>query len=340
MKKQLSVAIAGLMLAPAFVQADPTLYGKANVSYASTKLEIDLPETNLTFDDESVEELESNASRIGVKGSEEIGEGLKAIYQAEFEIYIDDGSNDDKTFKQRNIFVGIEGGFGTVIAGYFDTPLKAAQKKVDLFNDLYGDIKHVVSVSENRESNSIMYSTPDLNGFRLNADLISSEEDEVSNGTSFSVTYDNDGFYGAIAYDVDVNKENTSTTRGVFQYTVQGFQFGLLAEEFENTAKEKESAIFGSVQYKLNDWAFKAQYGQSDIAQEVEIDEDTAVANDNDTLSFGVDYKLSKATKLFGFYTKSNYSGEIAVELPTGGEVSTDIELSSAALGVGVEVKF
>lgn len=328
MKKQLSVAIAGLMLAPAFVQADPTLYGKANVTYASTKSETDGQES------ESVEELASNASRIGVKGSEEIGEGLKGIYQAEFEIYFDDGSSDGKTFKQRNIFVGIEGGFGTVIAGHFDTPLKQAQKKVDLFNDLYGDIKNSITINDNRESNSIMYSTPNLSGFRLHADLISSEDADNSNGTSLAATYENGGFYAALAYDLDVEYEDvvvdgetveqndSSAVRAVIQYSFGDFQLGLLGEEYENIAKEKNSGVLGSVKYTIGDYALKGQFGQSDIK-----------AEDTTTLSLGVDYKLSKASKLFAFYTQNSHVAGVDAN-------GADIDHDDTYLGVGAEIKF
>ncbi len=328
MKKQLSVAIASLMFAPVFVQADPTLYGKANVSYASTKSETDGQES------ESVEELASNASRIGVKGSEEISDGLKGIYQAEFEVYFDDGESSGKTFKQRNIFVGIEGDFGTVIAGHFDTPLKQAQKKVDLFNDLYGDIKNSMTVNDNRESNSIMYSTPDLSGFRLYADLISSEDADNSNGTSIAATYENGGFYAALAYDLDVEYEeievdgetvdqnDSSAVRAVIQYSFGDFQLGLLGEEYENINKEKNSGILGSVKYKLGDFALKGQFGQSDIKEQ-----------DATTLSLGVDYKLSKASKLFAFYTQNSHVAEVT-------DAGVEIEQDDTFAGVGVEVKF
>lgn len=328
MKKQLSVAIASLMFAPVFVQADPTLYGKANVSYASTKSETDGQES------ESVEELASNASRIGVKGSEEISEGLKGIYQAEFEIYFDDGDSGGKTFKQRNIFVGIEGDFGTVIAGNFDTPLKQAQNKVDLFNDLYGDIKNSITVNDNRESNSIMYSTPNLSGFRLYADLISSEDADNSNGTSIAATYENGGFYAALAYDLDVKYEeievdgetveqnDSSAVRAVIQYSVGDFQFGLLGEEYENIYKVKNSGVLGSVKYKLGDFALKGQFGQSDIKEQ-----------DATTLSLGVDYKLSKASKLFAFYTQNSHVAEVT-------DAGVEIDHDDTYAGVGVEVKF
>ncbi|HEY7771653.1 MAG TPA: porin [Marinagarivorans sp.] len=324
MKKQLSTAIALALCVPVVASAAPTLYGKANVSYASTKVEQGESE-------ESILEVASNASRIGVKGAEAISDNLEAIYQAEFEVAFDDGeTSDGNVFSKRNIFVGVKGGFGSVIVGHFDTPLKRAQKKVDLFNDLYGDIKHIITRNENRGSNSLMYSSPNLSGFMLYADLIASEQDndavpegsERSNATSIAATYEANGFYGALAYDLDVEEEGSSAVRAVFQYNFESFQLGLLAEEYERPDNDKVSGIMASFQYKLNDWALKAQFGQSDI-----------VAEDGTSFSLGADYKISKNTKLFGFYTNDTFLAGVDVD---GNEIDYDANY----LGLGMEVKF
>ena len=135
-KALLPVAIAAVL--PLSALADATIYGKANVSFQSTDEGGD-----------SITEVVSNASRIGFKGSESLSDGLKAIYKFEFEVQVDDGEKDDKTFTQRNIYVGLQSDSkGTVIIGKFDTPLKVAQKKVDLFSDLEGDIKSILSKNE------------------------------------------------------------------------------------------------------------------------------------------------------------------------------------------------
>ena len=57
-------------------------YGKANVSINHTDAS-----------NSDTLKLNSNASRIGVKGSYEVSEGLKAIYKFEYETFIDDGDD-------------------------------------------------------------------------------------------------------------------------------------------------------------------------------------------------------------------------------------------------------
>jgi predicted porin len=171
-------------------------------------------------------------------------------------------------------------------------------------------------------------------GVTLHADVIASEDnrtdeekriqEERSNGTSLSATYETGGFYGALAYDLDVEAEGTSTVRGVLQYTIADVQLGLLAEEYEPAEKDadKVNGVLGSIKYTISDWALLAQYGQSDIYK-----------TDGTTLSLGVDYLLSKNAKLFGVYTNNAY---VTKNLVKGTEVDTDMDY----LGVGMELKF
>src|SRR5690349_18408087 len=67
-------------------------------------------------------EMESSNSRLGVRGYERLGHGLKAIFQLETEFHVD--SNDSK-FAQRDSFVGLASdAWGTVMLGRMDTPFK------------------------------------------------------------------------------------------------------------------------------------------------------------------------------------------------------------------------
>lgn len=331
MNKLLTSAIALAMCTPAAAMAAPTLYGKANLSYASLSADdLNDPDTSI-----STVRLESHASRIGIKGSEEISEGFSAIYKAEFQVQFDDGQDKTKTFVKRNIYAGVKGNFGSVIAGHFDTPFKKAQNKVDLFNDLYGDIKVNFTNSDKRASNSVMYSSPEVSGFTLYADFITSEDKDASNGTSVALTYNHSHFYAALAYDLDVstiytfgsgddqivigNGEGTSALRGVFQYNRNTMQFGLLAEEFEDAEGEKNNGVFASFKYGIKQWDLKAQYGQSDIRRQ-----------DGETLSLGADYKFSKSTKVYGYYTNNTYIANL----------DTSKNIDSSFAGVGIEVKF
>jgi len=311
-KTALSLAIVAVL--PAFANADkveielPKFYGKINVSVQNTQEE----------GKGSISEVVSNASRLGVKGKIDLKHGLQGIYKAEYQTAVDDGDADSKTagnqtFTQRNIFAGIKGGFGKVIVGTFDTPLKKAQKKIDLFNDLEGDIKSVITKNDNREANSVQYNTPKMAGLIATVAHIASEDETINDGTSSSLTYSRNKFYAAFAYDTDVEANGIDVTRVVAQYSIAGITLGGLWETQQQAGDNKDGWVY-SAAYKLTSGVkLKAQYGESDIAKD-----------DAKTYSLGVDYKLAKGAKAYAFATNEEFGDD------------TDNEY----YGVGLEYKF
>ncbi|HMW71546.1 MAG TPA: porin [Cellvibrionaceae bacterium] len=337
MSSKLRSLIALSCLAPAGAMADaPTVYGRINLTAQQNSTEtlqfVSASDTVTTTKSDTTT-LENNVSRIGFKGSEKFADlGLEGFYLAEYAVYADDGvdGTDPNTtsIRQRNIYFGLKGSFGAAQAGYFDTPLKSVQNKVDLFNDLQGDINNYITVNDYRRKNSVMYTTPKMSGFTGYIDLIlsegnSKEQDAINkekgrdNAASLALTYEQGGFYGAIAFDknvvvVESNKnlnDESQVYRLVAQYTLGAWQLGALYDNHDATTytaaadnkslvgKENQGGWIVSSQYTLGQWALKAQYGQSDILRGAEVERDA------DVLSLGADYKLSKNTRLFGFYT-------------------------------------
>jgi len=325
--KKLSLAILGAS-AISTAAADVTVYGKANLSLNKYDIESSSP-------GEDNWKLESNASRLGVKGSYAINDNLKAIYKMEYQVYIDDGdsgsSKGNDTFEQRNIYAGLQGNFGTLIAGKHDTPTKMAQGSIDRFNDLpLGDIGNVLE-GENRQSNIIMYTTPKMGDFSFTAAVVPGEDNEsgsdegVADGVSLALSYKVDNLYLAVTNDSDIDSRDT--TRFVAEYTVGAAKIGVLLQTAELASggpgqQDDEDAYMLSGQYRLTDQlVLKAQYIMNEM--------DSGVADDEKTqFALGVDYKLSKAAKLFA------YMSAIETDL----ELAGDIEDKTFA--VGYELKF
>ena len=300
MNKVILLGTATAMLATApFAAAngpiDGKLYGKVNVSVV-----------NSDSGSDDTWKLNSNASRIGLKGSTQVSEGLTVFYKTEFQVDVD---RDGDVFKQRNIYAGVKGSFGSVLAGKNDTPTKLAQKKIDLFNDLEGDIKKTFA-GENRMSNIIAYTTPKYGNFSATYAVMPSEGDNgsLSDATSYSVSYSKDDLYVAVASDSDVN--GTDLLRVVSQYKVDAWQLGLMYQENDTT---NESGYFASAAYKSNNITYKAQYGSN---------ENDTDGSDKTTLSVGADFKLAKNTKSFVFFTDNEDSS------------------STKTMGLGFEHKF
>ncbi|MGB1334251.1 MAG: porin [Porticoccaceae bacterium] len=294
----LGTATAMLAIAP-FAAAngpiDGKLYGKVNVSVV-----------NSDSGSDDTWKLNSNASRIGLKGSTQVSEGLTVFYKTEFQVDVD---GDGDVFKQRNIYAGIKGQYGSLLAGKNDTPTKLAQKKIDLFNDLEGDIKKTFA-GENRMSNIIAYTTPKYGNFSATYAVMPSEGDNgsLSDATSYSVSYSKDDLYVAVASDSDV--KGADLLRVVSQYKVDAWQLGLMYQENDTT---NQSGYFASAAYKSNNITYKAQYGSN---------ENDTDGSDKTTLSVGADFKLAKNTKSFVFFTDNEDSS------------------STKTMGLGLEHKF
>lgn len=293
------------LLAAAMVQpaAAVTLYGKANVS--------------LQHADESGNreiELQSNSSRIGLMGSESLSDSFEVIYRLEYETSVDDGDKDGQTLTQRNIYLGLQTDYGTLMGGVFDTPLKTSASGVDLFNDLEGDIKNIFA-GEIRSKNIVQYVTPKSFGpLTAKVAYITKEIDGVD-GVSSSLAYKGDALYVAVAFDNDVEESgsNTDTYRLVGAYTLGSVQIGGADETYDRVTDDGDG-YFGSVQWKVTDkWIFKTQYGQSDIKVE-----------GRETFSIGGDYKFNKVTKAFAYITQNE----------------DDDGRDDDYIGVGMEVKF
>lgn len=329
-KTTLAVAVASALALPVSAYAvgpiDGSVYGKVNISVVN--------DDNGT-DDQM--ELNSNASRIGVKGKAKLTDTLYVIYKAEYESYWDDGDKNGNTFSQRNIIGGLKGDFGTIWGGKHDTPTKLAQKKIDLFNDLEGDIKHVMA-GETRASNIINYTTPNYSGFSASIatifgeDRSDSEKDGFFDSYSALAQYEAEGVYVAVALDENVKsgsssqglgKEYVNILRVVGQFPIGPVTLGAMwqnAEEGDSAAtgvKLDEDSWHVSAKWKVaNGYTLKAQYTESD---------DDVTGNDADMLSFGLDKKLGQKTKLFAFYTTLDESTE-----------TDDFDW----IGVGLEHKF
>lgn len=180
MKKSiLAIAVAATMAAPAAVMAAPTVYGNINLTI------VDL-DTNDNID------LTSNTSAIGVKGSEDLGDGLKAIYKMEFQVNPtgDDGNGDALT--NRDQFVGLKGGMGTVQVGAFSSNYKQKGGKVDSlyrtpvegrgFLHTQSRLHNGRAINRGRMTNALQYSSPKLGGIQLVANTTFSNSDEETFG--------------------------------------------------------------------------------------------------------------------------------------------------------------
>ena len=219
-KKLVSLAVAAALVAPAAAMADATMYGKLHVS-------IDYQDVKTLVGDEDKFKgwgLNGNnsmvgaprSSRFGIKGSEDLGNGLKAIYQVEFGVKLSDNNftqtRGDEQVTMRNSFVGLAGGWGTFLVGRHDTPLKISTGKLDMFADTMADYNGTIGFSDIRADSAIAYISPSFSGFQIAAAVVpggggtingteNRDSDSLAEGWSLAGIYKNGPFYGSIAYE-------------------------------------------------------------------------------------------------------------------------------------------
>lgn len=132
-KNVMAVAVAAALAAPvaAFAQASNVqIYGTLdmsvmNTSTSSTTAQAALATTNANVSGQSKVDLYSQSSRLGFKGTEDLGNGLKAWFQVENGLNLDGRQNAmTGAWAGRNSALGLEGAFGNVFVGIWDTPYK------------------------------------------------------------------------------------------------------------------------------------------------------------------------------------------------------------------------
>ena len=160
-KKIIALAIAAAISAPAFADtSNVTVYGVADVSYDSIntgtsgnagKTGVLGAATAANIQGARSNRVSSNSSRLGVKGSEDLGDGLTAVWQIESLINIGDATGTSGSAStggaigNRNTFLGLSSATaGTVVLGRHDTPYKIATRAYDLFTDGIADNRSIM----------------------------------------------------------------------------------------------------------------------------------------------------------------------------------------------------
>ena len=300
----------------------PKVYGKLNIA---------LNNNGSDGVNEKEIDLISNSSRLGLKGQLEMQDGLVGLYQIEYQIDPVDGHARDEvrgengeikvtdsTFTQRNSYVGLKGSFGTLKLGKHDTPLKKASLKVDLFNDLKGDIKNITD-GENRITSFLGYDSPVFGGgVSISVSLSKGKDDGV-------VGTDLDGEFGtnlsaSLKYDIEVIQFVIATEKA----SIKGFdhnRLGMMIPAGPVTIglihTTTESTVGNSVDYDATTISIagkvadgngrvKFQYGTSDKSAGLT------------QTQIGYDHKLFKNFKILAYHTVRSQDAANSDDAHTG----------------------
>ena len=337
MKKSLiALAVAGSFAAPAFAAtSNVDIYGIIDGSVSLVEVEVD--GVTLVDNVQTGNVGNIDASRFGIKGSEDLGGGLKAIWQVESKLDMD----NETSIGGRNTYVGLNGGFGTVLIGRYDTPEKMSTGKLDLFADSVGDYNLSGTILDTREKNMLAYMSPSFSGFSFAAAAIAGEDagaaaknDGIADHYSLSATYENGPLYIGAGY--------TSMSEG---YSLSALEIGGATIDATATLPGDGTTWRIGAGYSFGNLKLAAVY------QNIELDDPVNGDWDSDGYSLGaaytmgaivlkgqymsredmlegfavgVDYNLSKRTKAYVTYT----------DLSEENSVDGTADVSIASVGV------
>lgn len=302
-KKLIALALAAL---PAAAMADVTLYGTLKGGFENVKND----------GEKAVNNVADFGSRIGFKGNEDLGNGLKAIWQVETGFRLDgtnkDGRTDDGTFGTRNTFIGLQGDFGKVrlgnVSDYADSDMAIVNPWESEAAALQLEIANSRSPLDTRLKNSVRYDSPNFAGFSfalqhgVNEGRNLGASDENRNVNLVGLGYDNGGLTARYVYSRESYKEQ-GQRRESYQRAEVGydFDFGLnlvgaysqIDDKNVAGVKSKERQAAVTAAYTMGAFTPKFSYGKG---WDQKVDGERQDQTGYDQYIVGVDYALSKRT--------------------------------------------
>ncbi len=306
--------------------------------------------------------LSSNASRLGLRGSKKIGE-LTGIWQIEQEIQFNMSNSKDDTnnrLASRDTFAGLQGDFGTVRAGKFDTPFKVAREPFNLFGDQLGDMRNLTKVGkakfDERLNNMLEYQTPVMGGFQgklaysfhsgTSAETLPSGVDKKQDATSLALGYKAGNLDANLAFETygsdTTDTGNREATRAAVAYKlmpemrVMGFYQTAKSKAGTTDEGAKVSGI-GAEYMVTPKTALKAHY----------MNRKANAANSDATMyTVGTEYRYNKELRFYASYAAVD-NGSKAILAPwtegrtaTAPVAATAMGKTTTGLSVGMRYDF
>jgi predicted porin len=288
MKKLLSIAIAAVVAAPMAVMADTTVYGIVDLGLVNT--DPDAGNDSWDIGDQN------GSSRFGVKGSEDLGNGMKAVFQYEWSTNDDFGNGINTTagagLNARLAFVGLSSSWGTVAIGRQWNPYYFAVGKTDIMNAPSAGYRQ--NLNNYRTGNAVKYSTPKMGGFKASAVMVMDGDDaeEGIDKINLGLQYDNGPLHLGLGYRSTSSDINDSDTIGLgAKYNFGNFAVVAHYEDQDNgSSGDADSWGLGA----------EAYFGNNTVKALV-TNKDTG-SSDTDSWALGFQHSLSKRTRVYVEY--------------------------------------
>lgn len=315
-----------------------TLFGVVDLGYQSTKATVN----GIAYKASTMASGTQSGSRVGFKGTEDLGGGLKVNFHIEGGVTPDDSN---LTWSNRQSFVGLEGDFGTLNLGRQYTLHHSNQGEGDMLGNV-GNAGYIGGLdSLVRANNAITYTSPSFSGIKAAAQMALGET--VTSGvgkklnelTAFRLTYANGPIAAGFATE---NVKNALAAIGEIKFADQSilkapgvdkrnannmfasYDLGVAKLSLVNNSSKFTSAGTPATKWKASTMSVSAPMGAVTLFGSFGSGKITSEGTtDNiklDTLQLGASYTLSKRTNAYVFVgqTKSKATGDTVDKLSQG----------------------
>ena len=316
-KKIIALAVASALAVPAVAMAEATVYGQLNMAYEVVDNGANTAGVGTASD--STNNVSSNKSRLGFKGSEDLGDGITLLWQMEGQVNGDTGNN---SLFNRNTFVALSNEYGTALFGRHDTPYKMASGKTNVFKDTVADNRTIMGggLHEARLTDVAAYVSPDFSGFNFAVAYVGQTDNTlgatgstVTSATSISGNYARDNYTVAVANQaisskdklVAANVGDLTATKLVGTYSMDALTVGLVYEMLSNDvggSKAESDNVYVSAKYKVTDKG-TVMLGYTSAGEGKNAAGATNKGAGASQVALGYSHQLAKNTSVFALYT-------------------------------------
>jgi predicted porin len=291
-----------------------------------------------------------SGNRLGFKGTEDLGGGLKANFQLESGFNLDDGTQRQGALFGRQAFVGLSGAFGAVNLGRQYSPIFVALDTIDPFGTgMTGAITNIFGLGgDSRINNAVTYSSVDMGGFSFSGLYGAGEK---ASGSSDGRTLGASGTYakGPFVATVAYHKINTTPAAGAVAATADQkvafvgatYNFGPVTA---HAGYETEKSDIGKTDYRDAMLGLTVPVGPGNILASYSHKSDRVVNTRRGAkqMAVGYTYSLSKRSNVYTSYSRidNNDGADWVVGDASSGGTKVAPGKNSGAFTVGLRHKF
>ena len=354
MKKTLiTLAVLAAATGVAQAQSSVVIYGTVDAGFVSER-------GGAAGTTNKVDSGVASASRLGFKGTEDLGSGLSALFVLEAGFGVDTGSQGkNEALFGRQSYVGLSSKTaGTVTLGRQYTPWYNTLSKVaDPFAVGYAGSAKNLFPANTRTSNTVVYTSPNFNGF--DADVAytfgeQAESNKIGRKIGASAGYSNGPLNARIAYNNTSNDTATTETgSGRNWLAAANYDFAVAKAYIAYGAnKGQNSAIRNNGNVNAFNYTSAGYSTDSNnilvgatvpvgpagtvMASFIRTNDKTAANADADQWALGYSYALSKRTSTYASYAKIKNKNNAGYTVGNNSNVGT----GDKAFNVGVRHSF